>query len=556
MSLSEKALLSREQRDQFASNSNVGGGNILRSAIAASPAPDAAFIRSGRPLIVADGTEQTDFSLLQLDELAQSWSVWYLDKGVKPRDRVALYMKDSFAYTVHYLALAQIGAVAVLINSKAPQDIAMSLLTRTAPVGLYTDRPHLQVLGAGIDNLTGLHWIQLEEEQPAPAPNALPEEGRWKHAPEDPVSVFHSSGTTGLPKPVLHTHRSSVAGPRFRLTQPDPTLFPGAVMLAAMPQSHLGCVHYLTYAIFGGTPIVPLFDPSGPQMVAAIREHRPTSVMAFGHACSDLAGLDLEPGVLDTVNVWVTTADAVHDAHMRKILGHRSPGLAPSSFLDRLGTTELGWAVLLKSRTVASERTDRCVGKPVGVSEVAVLRRDGTVADVGEIGLLGARGPAITAGYWNDFDTTYRSRLGGYWTPGDIVYRDADNNYYHVDRAVDTIETRTGPGYSVLMEETLLNDVSDILDCAVVAGVDGTEAVPVGVVTSESPDVDPQAVLKQANEALRAAGYPELAVLEVVEAIPVGVTGKVLKRKLRETYDDLPAYLRQAEGKLLAVAAG
>lgn len=555
--LSEKALLTMEQRRRFAQRQDVGGGNLLTSAIQENPHPEAVFIRSGRPLTATDGTQQTDFSLLDLDQLAQSWSVWYLNKGVRPRDRVAVYMKDFFAYSIHYYALAQIGAIAVLINSKAPREIAASLLTQTTPVGLYTDGPHLAELGDAIDRVPSLRWIQREEELPAPPAAVLPPEGRWRHAPEDPVSILHSSGTTGRPKPVTQTHRSSTAGPLFRLTQEDPTLgTPGATMLAALPQSHLGCIHYMTYAIFGGTPIVPLFDPTGEEMVEAIREHRPTSVMAFGHACADLAAMDLPPGTLDSVGQWVTTADAVHEAHQRKLLAQRSPHLPPSSFLDRLGTTELGWAVLLKVRTLETERDDRCVGKPVGVSEVAVLRKDGTEADVNEVGFLGARGPAITAGYWNDSDTTYRSRLGGYWITGDMVYRDEDNNFFHVDRAVDTIYTAQGPGYSVLMEETLLNDVHDIQDCAVVAGGLDGETVAVAAVTSETTGIEPLKLLRQANEALRAAGYPELAMLEVVDSLPVGVTGKVLKRRLREKYASLSDYLRDAEPANLAVVAG
>ena len=550
MSLSDKALLAPEQRLRFAADDTVGGGNLLAAAVAGSPDPTAVFLRSGRPLTGTDGQPLTDFSLLRLDQLAQSWSVWYLGQGVRPRDRVALYMKDSFAYSVHYFALAQIGAIAVLINSKAPREIASSLIGRTRPVGLYTDRAHLAVLEDEAGVLADLGWIQLEEELPAPAPASLPAESRWRHAPDDPVSIMHSSGTTGIPKAVIQTHRSSTAGPRFRLTQDDPALGWGGPMMTALPQSHLGCVHYMTYAIFGGTPVVALYDPTGPEMVAAITEHQPSAVMAFGHACADLAQLELEPGVLDSVNVWVTTADAVHDAHIRKLLSNRSPSLPPAAYLDRLGTTELGWAVLLKTRTLASERNDRCVGKPVGVSEVAVLRPDGSECGVNEAGLLGARGPAITAGYWDNADLTYRSRLGGYWTPGDVVYRDEDDNFYHVDRAVDTIHTADGPGYSILMEETLLNEIPAIGDCSIVAGGRGGETVPVGVVTTDVPDVSAQALLAAANEALRAAGHPPLALLEIVGTIPVGVTGKVLKRQLRETYADLSG----RQGPRVAVA--
>ncbi|RBQ20934.1 long-chain fatty acid--CoA ligase [Spongiactinospora rosea] len=554
MTLSEKALLNMEQRREFAAKPDVGGGNLLASAIAFNPHPEARFIRSAIPITMPDGSEQTDFNLLELDELAQSWAVWYLNKGVKPRDRVGVYMRDSFAYFVHYCALASIGAIALLVNSKSPREIAVSLIAKTTPVGLYTDREHLARLGDELGDLTSVQWVQLSEELPAPPAAELPAEARWKHAPDDPVSIMHSSGTTGLPKPVTQTHRSSVSGPKFRLTTEDPTLVPGAVMLTAMPQSHLGNIHYSTYAIFAGTPIIPAFDPSPEELVEAIRTYRPTAVMGFGHTCSDLAGLGLEPGALDSVGHWVTTADAVHYEHIRKVLSLRGPGLAPAAWLDRLGTTELGWAVLLKVTTLASERNDRCVGKPVGVSEVAVLRKDGTPCEVGEIGLLGAAGPAITAGYWNDADTTYRSRLGGYWCPGDMVYRDADNNFYHVDRAVDTIETAEGPGYSVLMEETLLAEVPEIKDVAVVAARLGGETVAVAAATSEGDAVDPQQVLDAANVALKAAGHPSVNVLEIIDALPVGVTGKVLKRKLRERYAELDELVERAGTGRVAVA--
>ena len=69
----------------------------------------------------------------------------------------------------------------------------------------------------GIGSLDGLRWVQLAEDLPAPPPAALPDAWRFRHAPEDPVSIMHSSGTTGIPKAVTQTHASSVAGPRYRL---------------------------------------------------------------------------------------------------------------------------------------------------------------------------------------------------------------------------------------------------------------------------------------------------------------------------------------------------
>lgn len=123
--------------------------------------------------------------------------------------------------------------------------------------------------------------------------------------------------------------------------------------------------------------------------------------------------------------------------------------------------------------------------------------------------------------------------------------------------ASDAIETEEGgTGYSVLMEEMLLSDITEIQDCAVVAGRFHDRTVPVVVVTIGESEVAAEKLLTRANEVLQAAGHPRIAVLEIArtpEEFPVGVTGKVLKRQLREKYRQLADYLQQ-EDRILATA--
>jgi acyl-coenzyme A synthetase/AMP-(fatty) acid ligase len=251
----------------------------------------------------------------------------------------------------------------------------------------------------------------------------------------------------------------------------------------------------------------------------------------------------------------VSIGDAVHEAHIHHLLRQRSGDRPEATFLDRLGTTELGWGALLKARTLSTERNDRCAGKPVGVSEVVILRKDGTVADANEVGLLAAKGPAITPGYWANSDLTYRSRLGGYWLTGDNAYRDENGDHYLVDRTVDAIVTEQGTGYSVFMEEAILSDVPDVVDIAVIAGRAGSRVVPVAVVTVRA-EIEAEKLLRLANDALALAGHLQLGVLEIAacdEDLPVGVTGKVLKRQLREKYSDLSTYVSTHAGAAVAV---
>jgi hypothetical protein len=140
MTLSGKTVLTPEQRGALSADTTVGGGNLLPSAIAANPHPELPFLRSLRPLTDTDGRPRTELSLLDIDRLAQAWSSWYLAKGVRPRDRVAVHLNDSFAYSIHFYALVQIGAIAVLINSNASREIVLSLIGQTTRSGSTPNR--------------------------------------------------------------------------------------------------------------------------------------------------------------------------------------------------------------------------------------------------------------------------------------------------------------------------------------------------------------------------------------------------------------------------------
>jgi acyl-coenzyme A synthetase/AMP-(fatty) acid ligase len=561
--LSSEALLPTAAAQALANDPEFGAGNLLSSAIAVNPRPDAAFVHSVRPLLNAAGEPQHDFSLLQLDALAQSWSAWYWEQGVRPRDRVAVQLDDSFAYSLHFFALSQLGAIPVLVNSNMPGPTALRLMARTAPVGLFTDRTHLERLGPEASALPGLRWTQLAEDMPVLGAQRLPDHARFRHAAEDPVSILHSSGTTGDPKPIIQTHLQSVAGPRWRLLnfveEPD------SLMLAAQPQSHVGAISYTMYALAAGSPLVALYDPSGADMLSALRTYRPTAVLAFAHAYGELAALELAPEAIGSVLRWITMGDAIHEAHIQDILkaveAGRAEGSPSAGFYDRFGSTELGWGLFHRHKTASAQRIGRSIGTPDSLATAAVLRENGTHADVGEIGWLGVRSPTVTKGYWNDSDTTYRSELAGYWLPGDLAYQDSEGAFFQVDRAVDVIRTASGPGYSVLMEELLLMEVPEIQDVTVVAGryTESDEtSVPVVVAVPEGQAGEPAKLLTRINEVLAEAGHPEAALVEVALEegdFPLGATGKVLKRQLREKYADLTGYLRLADGSGKALAA-
>jgi acyl-CoA synthetase (AMP-forming)/AMP-acid ligase II len=105
---------------------------------------------------------------------------------------------------------------------------------------------------------------------------------------------------------------------------------------------------------------------------------------------------------------------------------------------------------------------------------------------------------------------------------------------------VDVIRTASGPAYSLLMEEILLGELSQLTDCSVIAApAPEGSPLPVALLWPRDPEADPVELLSAVNQALRTAGQHEVAMVHVVRAateVPLGPSGKVLKRRLRELF--------------------
>jgi acyl-coenzyme A synthetase/AMP-(fatty) acid ligase len=551
MPFSTETLTSGETRRRLAEDPQLGGGNVLSVMVGVNPRPDLPFLIAERPVVHVDGRPKSEFTLRDLDALAQAWSVWYLENGIVPRDRVAVYMADGLEDLIQFFALAQIGAIPVLINGRMLPELAAGLCRRTGAVALHTDAQHAELIQRYLTDVPSLTRRVINSEVPVLGAQRLPEEKRFRHAPEDPVFICHSSGTTGIPKPVIWSHGQSIEGIRWLLRDQDEDrseinmmTMPQPLMLSAVPQSHSAGPSFAAGSLLFGIPLVVMSDISGTNVIAAIERHRPTTVVAFAGTYAEMAAADPDPKRLESVATWFNTGDSAHRRHVAPLVraGRRWEGgkwLPGSEFIDGLGSSELGFAQFLQITTTESLRHDRCVGNPHIFARPAVLREDGTFAEPGEVGWLGVKSPTITPGYWNDSDTTYRSLRNGYWLSGDLVYRDADGRYYHMDRAVDAIRMATGRAYSLLMEEILLVHLPEIIDCAVVGAPANGAELPVAIVTMAPGNHEAASVLRRANEALRAEKQPTLAMLEIAQAhgdVPLGATGKVLKRVLRERY--------------------
>ncbi len=539
-------FLPTAERQQLIADATFGAGNVLHRAVRANPNRDLPLIYLERPFRTFAGEVYEAMSLSDLKKVVDQYAAFYYTQGVRPKDPVAIYVDEGVESHVHLMALTGLGAIAVMVNSQQRPEIVALYARRIGAVGAFFEaareaavRPHLDR-----GDLERLRFVATPATAAAAPPGQLPAYYPYEHADEDVCYLCHSSGTTGLPKPVMQSHGQHAVGLRRRLGSAD--LDGAERILGAMPHTHAYGVHHFAFSVTSGTPLLLMSDPSAKAVLPAIEAFRPSLVLAFSRTYADLAAADLGAHDLSSVERWFNTADPAHEKHIRAVVqygshvanGARVPG---STFVDQFGSTEMALPMFWKAHTKESERFDRVIGKPNPIIEAAVLDDDGRPLGPNQVGRLGVKSPSVTAGFWNDSLTTCRSRLKGYWLPGDLVYKDADGVFFHVDRAGDEIETRRGKVYSLPLEEAIMAGHADVLDTFVVGVPAGDDWEPAAVAY-----VKPESALTEAdlldlfNERLRGRDLPTLARVLVAtskEGWPVGPTGKVIKRRLHERFD-------------------
>ncbi|WP_316777136.1 AMP-binding protein [Streptomyces sasae] len=443
-------------------------------------------------------------------------------QGVGPGDRVVLALPDGIAWVVAFLAVARLGAVAVLVNPELPaadhafmaaDTEAVLCLTGPGMEDRFTDRPRL-----GADQLIAL------------APAADPAPAHPVDA-DSPLYVQYTSGTTGAPKGVVHTHAHPAAyydligWPLLGITANDVTLSVSKL--------------YFAYG-FGNAFVFPLFSGSSAVLVdrrpapAAVDElvarHRVTLLYSVPSAYAALVA-DRGTGQHRTCFASVRAAVSAGEG-LPAGLGDRVTELLGAPVLEQIGSTEAGHAFCANSLDHNHPGT---VGRPVPGFEVELRDRDGRPVPDGHEGELWVRGPTVTPGYLNRPEETARTLVGGWLATHDRAVREPDGAYRHLGRS-DDMEMVGGITVSPLEVEAVLRTHPAVREVAVAAVPDGTGAgrlrafvVPA---VSPAPTGLQEELLALARERLAAFKVPRS--VSLLPSLPRTPTGKLRRHLVRQ----------------------
>ncbi len=381
-------------------------------------------------------------------------------------------------------------------------DARARVLVTAAP---FADTAREAAARAGVEEVVLLGERSLDGDGPAPPPSA---------DPDDVALLLYSSGTTGVPKGVMLTHRqvaANVAQIQARMPARD-----GEVVLAVAPFFHaLGINVLLARSLAGGAAVVTLARFEVEPFLAAIQEHRVTQTVVVPPV---LIALAKHPAVdrydLSSLR-WIGCGAAPAGPDLEQAVADRLGCVVGQGY----GMTEATAGIALPDVT----RPDAIVRGSVG------RMLPGTEARVVD-GELWVRGPQVMSGYLGRPRATAATIDDEGWLhTGDLVRFDDDGNLFIVDRLKELIKYN---GFQVAPAEleALLLTHPDVQDVAVVRGEDdeGGE-IPVAYVVGST---DGDALMAWVAE--RVAPHKRVRRVEHIDAIPKSPSGKILRRLLAE----------------------
>jgi long-chain acyl-CoA synthetase len=469
-------------------------------------------------------------SYAELDRAARGVATSLKARGVEPGDKVAVLIPNVPEFTIAYFGILYAGAAVVPINvlAAAPEvtyfleDSSAKLLIVhplfEAPGRKGADACKVPVVVAGGDGGEG----SLEEMAAVEPVEAL-----HPTAPDDTAVILYTSGTTGKPKGAELTHSNLFLNCAVVVPKLIPDAGEDHVAMAVLPLFHSfgqTCVQNATIALGGTITVVARFE-AGKTFEVIARDKVtffagvPTMYFALlhheGDAKQDMSSVRY--AFTGGAPMPVEVMNAFEKKFELKV--QEGFGLSETSPVASFGRLD-------------RPRKPGSIGYPAWGIEMCIMDEDDNPQPDGERGEICIRGHNIMKGYLGRPDATKEALKGGWFHSGDIGYRDDDGCYWIVDRKKDMILRGGFNVYPREVEEVLYAHEA-IVEAAVIGVPHASHGEEVKAVVALGKDAQASAdeIIAFCKERLAAYKYPR--VVEFMEALPKGPTGKILKRELR-----------------------
>jgi benzoate-CoA ligase len=478
----------------------------------------AALARHGAKTALVCGDEALTYADLARRVACSAAALAALE--VRPGDRVLMMMRDTPEFAAAWLGAVHAGAVAIALNSKLPAadllHIARDSGARLALIGdAFAAEGATLAREARVTSADAWRAAVMRAE-PAPA---------FEATPDTPALALYSSGTTGRPKGIFHSHRSILCvGASFRelgLGEGD-RVFTSSKFFFAYGIEH----GLLAPLALGATAILCADWPDSEAIIGLVSRHRPVAMFSVPTIYRRLlaeAPQRLQP--FKAVRRFIAGGERLSAqlcAQWRKATG--------SEILNLYGMSETFCACMV---TPPGSSDGVRTGKPLPGVEVRLLDASGAEVAAGDPGVLWVRHPAQAAGYANLPEETRAQFRDGWFCSRDLFIRDPAGYYVHQGRSDELIKVAgqwVQPGE---LEEAAARDpaVAEAA-CVPVYDADGLERLALFVTPRGEAAAAQQAALEACERTLPRHKRPKW--VRAVEELPRTATGKIQRYKLRE----------------------
>lgn len=500
--------------------------DLIRRAARAGPSK-AALIFQGRSIGYAE-----------LDELVDTTAAALSRLGVAKGDRVAILAGNVPEFVSAFYAVLRLGAVGCPLNvGLTPEELGY-ILADAGAKAVVTELSLIPGVLAVRDRLADLQAVLVIGGPPAPPgtvslEEALSDAGEAQEVTaqeSDPALIAYTAGTTASPKGAVLSHGNLLANLKQMSAVPALAISPEDVVLLALPLFHIYALNAtLGMAMASGATAV-LVERFEPDATLELVERHGVTVLA---------------GAPPMFAAWAG-AEAMASMRSVRIAVSGAAPLPPSvlkAFRDRFGVTiwegygltECGPAVT--STAVGGEARPGSIGLPLPGVDVQLVDERGEIVEEGDPGEVLVHGPNVFSGYWGRPGAEEDIFEGDWLRTGDIAFRDENGYLFLVDRKKDVIIVSGFNVFPTEVEEAIGRHPK-VAEVAVVGVPDDRtgEAVRAWVVPVEGQAPAATEILGWLDGYLARFKWPRD--VRIVDELPHHVTGKVLRRALREQEEE------------------
>lgn len=479
--------------------------------------------RAGRdPQAIAIEAGARSLTYAGLDARVRALAGGLAARGIGRGDRIAILSENRVEYVELELAAALLGAIVACQNWRLAGEELAHCLRLVTPRLLIVSARHAAAGRAAAP--ADLPVVEIEREFEGLLAAPLPVDPAVD--PEDGLVILYTSGTTGLPKGALISHRAQIA--RMIALRLDLRATEEDGFIAWSPLFHMAATDQALGALMSGATLVVIDGFDVEAILSALERHKVGWLVLMPGAIEPvIARLRERPITPRGICAMGAMADLVPIQQIAEVTA-----LLGAPFLNSFGSTETGLPPCSAALIEPGVAPARLSKRHSALCAIRLLDESGADVAPGEPGEMAVRGPTVFSGYWAAEATNRRDFADGWFRMGDLFRRNADGGYDFVDRAKYMIKSGGENIYPAEIERVLLADPR-IADAAIVRKRDPVWGeTPVAFVAAKSPGLTEDDVRAIFRDRLASYKRPREVRLIALDAFPRSTTGKIQRHEM------------------------